>query len=484
MEMHLESLASDRPQDSGTAIRILGLNKVYKLYDSPRDRLWESVHPFRRKIHRKFYALRDVSFEVRAGETIGIVGRNGSGKSTLLKIISGVLTPTDGQVEVKGKVSAILELGAGFNPEISGLENVYFSGSLMGFSRQVMDARIDDILNFADIGDYVYQPVKTYSSGMMVRLAFSVQTMVDANILIVDEALAVGDEAFQRKCFSRLEALRRQGATLLYVSHHASSVIALCNHALFMHRGELILEGRPKFVVSCYQRIANAPDCKSDELVQQLKESRLALATQLQADGIFADEDTNSLAPPHPEPLNPTDSESFRERFDPHLKPKSTVHYASNGARIENVRITNEAGETVNILARRQTYQFRYEVVFIDDCEDVAFAMLIKTITGVHLGGARSFPLLRGRIARISAGTRYAVCFAFVCNLNPNVFFFNAGVEGVGPQKQGPYLHRIMDACMFRVLDEANLLATGQVDFHVEPTVTVQSESVFPPQSP
>lgn len=459
-----ESLRSERPLGAEPVIRAQGLSKAYKLYAKPLDRLKESIHPLRRKYHRQFYALRDVNFEVRRGETVGIVGRNGSGKSTLLKLIAGVLTPSAGSVEVRGGVAAILELGAGFNPELSGVDNVYFSGALLGFSRREMDERLDAILGFADIGDYAQQPVKTYSSGMLVRLAFSVQTMVDASILIVDEALAVGDEAFQRKCFSRLERLRRNGVTLLYVSHQASSVIALCNHALFLHKGELILEGRPKFVVSSYQRVAHAAGDMADELVGELVELRESVKR------------AEALAPLRPDLAATPETaqeDALASGFDPNLVSKSVSCYEPDGACIENVRVEDEQGKRVNLLERGRVYYYCYDASFTHDCEDVAFAMLIKTTSGFPLGGARSHPQFK-RLPSTPAGSRYAVRFEFACNLNPGVYFGNAGIEGARSGEEGRHLHRILDAVLFRVLEETNLLSTMFVDFRVTPHIVRQ----------
>jgi ABC-type polysaccharide/polyol phosphate transport system ATPase subunit len=221
------------------AIKVQGLTKIYRLYEDPVDRLKESLHPWRKKYHRDFYALNDINFEIRKGETVGIIGRNGAGKSTLLKILTGVLTPTNGHVQVTGKVMALLELGAGFNPELTGIENIYFNGTLLGLSRSVMDEKLDAILDFADIGEFVHQPVKTYSSGMYVRLAFAVQTAVDPEILIVDEALAVGDVAFTAKCMRRMDQLVKAGSTILFVSHDVFSIRQFCTRALWLEDGQV-----------------------------------------------------------------------------------------------------------------------------------------------------------------------------------------------------------------------------------------------------
>ncbi len=219
------------------AIKVENLSKVYKLYNAPIDRMKESLHPFKKKYHKDFHAISNVSFEVKKGETVGIIGKNGSGKSTLLKMITGVLTPSSGSVEVKGRISALLELGAGFNMEYTGLDNIYFQGNLMGFEHEEMDVKVKEILNFADIGDFIHQPVKNYSSGMFARLAFAVAINVEPDILIVDEALAVGDANFQLKCHKRMDELRESGVTILFVSHDTYSVKALCQKALFLNKG-------------------------------------------------------------------------------------------------------------------------------------------------------------------------------------------------------------------------------------------------------
>ena len=223
-----------------TAIKVSHLTKVYKLYDKPIDRLKESLHPLKKQYHKDFYALNDVSFEIKKGETVGIIGKNGAGKSTLLKIITGVLTPSNGHVHVNGRISSLLELGAGFNPEYTGIENIYLQGTLIGYSHEDMKSKIDEILAFADIGDFVYQPVRSYSSGMFARLAFAVAINVDPDILIVDEALSVGDFAFQAKCFKRFQEFQKVGKTILFVSHSTQQIIQYCNKAILIHNGNMI----------------------------------------------------------------------------------------------------------------------------------------------------------------------------------------------------------------------------------------------------
>ena len=236
-------------------IEVKNVTKVYRLYDKPIDRLKESLSPRGKCLHRDFYALRDVSFSVERGQSCGIIGTNGSGKSTILKIITGVLSKTEGYVKADGKISALLELGAGFNSDYTGIENIYMNGTMMGFSRKEMDERLPAILEFADIGDFVYQPVKSYSSGMFVRLAFALSINVDPEILIVDEALSVGDVFFQAKCYHRMDELRAKGTTILMVTHDMGSVMKYCDKVVLLNRGEKVAEGRPGEMVDLYKKI-------------------------------------------------------------------------------------------------------------------------------------------------------------------------------------------------------------------------------------
>ena len=255
-------------------IKVTDLGKTYRLYKKTGDRLKEAIFPFKRnKLSRPFHALSGVSFTVKSGETVGIIGKNGSGKSTLLKILTGVITPTEGKAEVRGKVSALLELGAGFNPEYTGIENIYLNGTIMGYTRQEMDARLQNILDFAEIGDFVYQPVKTYSSGMFVRLAFAVAINVNPEILIVDEALAVGDYRFQAKCYNKFEELKAQGKTILFVTHDVDAVRRFCSRALWIHNGKLIMDGAVNDVTSRYMEFITgaAEDAKAKEVADRPK---------------------------------------------------------------------------------------------------------------------------------------------------------------------------------------------------------------------
>lgn len=239
---------------SKTAIRVADVTKIYKLYDNPKDRLKESLGLTRKKCYQEHYALNHINFEVKKGETVGIIGTNGSGKSTMLKLITGVLTPSAGEIQVDGRISALLELGAGFDMEYTGIENVYLNGTMIGFSRSEIDEKMQDILDFADIGDFVYQPVKSYSSGMFVRLAFAVAININPEILIVDEALSVGDVFFQAKCYRKFEEFKQQGKTILFVSHDLGSITKYCDRAILLNKGQKIFEGTPKETVVFIKR--------------------------------------------------------------------------------------------------------------------------------------------------------------------------------------------------------------------------------------
>lgn len=255
-----------------TVIKLSHLNKIYKLYSSPKERLKEAIFPFGKKRHTEFSALSDISFSVKQGESVGIIGKNGSGKSTLLKILTGVITESSGTLEVKGRIAALIELGAGFNPEYTGLENIFLNAAIMGCPKQETEKKLDSILSFAEIGDFINQPVKAYSSGMFVRLAFSVAIHVNPDILIVDEALAVGDYRFQAKCYNKFEELKAMGKTVLFVSHDIDAVRRFCTRAIWLDASRLVMDGTVSEVTSGYMEYITNPDLKkpvTDEVLSR-----------------------------------------------------------------------------------------------------------------------------------------------------------------------------------------------------------------------
>jgi len=447
------------------AIRVNNLSKCYHLYDTPRDRLKQFLLPrlrsiagkTRKQYFREFWALKDVSFEIKKGETVGIIGRNGSGKSTLLQIICGTLHPTSGSIQTNGRIAALLELGSGFNPEFTGRENVYMNAAVLGLSKAEVDERFDYIAAFADIGQFIEQPVRTYSSGMVVRLAFAVAINVNPEILVVDEALSVGDELFQRKCFSRIEAIKNDGATILFVSHSGSAIVELCDRAILMDDGEKIAIGSPKQTVGRYQKLLYAPNDKRSIIREQIRsvliEDHTAAAMTDNVDD-RADEVTTVL----------DENEGMQESYDPHLKPQSSIAYESHGAHIESPQILTLSGKRVNILLHGRTYRYTYTVRFDRAAHNVRFGMLIKTVSGLELGGAISAANLAASIQDVPEGSLIHVEFNFKCLLNAGVYFLNAGVIAL----QNGYeihLHRVLDIKMFRVLPDASAISAGYVDF-------------------
>ena len=457
------------------AIKVSGLSKCYQIYGSPRDRLKQFILPRARRLlgmqpthhYREFWALKDVSFEVKKGETVGIIGRNGSGKSTLLQMICGTLSPTTGTIITNGRIAALLELGSGFNPEFTGRENVYMNASVLGLSKEEIDARFDEIAAFADIGEFIEQPVKTYSSGMTVRLAFAVAISVDPDILIVDEALSVGDELFQRKCFSRIEAIRTAGATILFVSHSGGTVVELCDHALLLDSGERLAMGMPKKIVGRYQKLLYVPPEKREAIRAEIRREDENSA------GVLSNSDErNSLVPEflQESPQQLKIESELPDSFDPSLKPVSTIAYESYGAVIQDPALYTPNGERVNNLTRGKTYRYRYRVVFDRPASNVRFGMLIKTTSGLELGGAASASSNRTSLPFVTTGSSFLVEFEFTCRLNAGVYFLNAGVLG-DLNGSETYLHRLVDVAMLRVMSETDNLATGVVDFTCHPRV-------------
>lgn len=462
---------------SEIAISVNHVSKCFKRYGHPVDRLKEIFVPGK-SLAQNFWALQDVNLQVWKGQTLGIVGRNGSGKSTLLQIIVGTLTPTNGSVEVNGRVSALLELGSGFNPDFTGRQNVFFNGQLLGLTHQEIEQKFDDIVAFADIGDFIDQPVKTYSSGMYVRLGFAVATSVDPDILIVDEALSVGDEAFQRKCFSRIHEIKDRGGTILFVSHSAASIIQLCDSALLMDRGELLLEHTPKMIISKYQKMIYAD---ADQMALMREEIRQLKHQTYQPPQITETVIVNQVSSEkiHPKPDLPkleTRNGHYKDYFDPKLVPDHPIKYPSKGAEIQEPHITTLEGEKVNHIIARSSYIYNYSVKFDKPASHVRFGMLIKTVSGFELAGA-SFLATSQSIKQVEAGTTIQIKFKFDCLLSPDVYFLNAGVSGI-VEGEFTYLDRCIDVGMFRVQPCEESCSTGVVDLLIQPTLKIQPEQV------
>lgn len=343
-----------------TVIEIKNITKIYNLYNKPSDRLKEALFS-RKSRHTEFAALNDVSFDVCKGEILGIIGKNGSGKSTILKIITNVLTPTSGECIVKGKIAALLELGAGFNMEYTGIENIYLNGQMIGFSKEEMDKKLQDIIDFADIGEHIFQPVKTYSSGMFARLAFSVAISVDPDILIVDEALSVGDVFFQNKCYRRFEEFRDKGKTILFVTHDMGSVIRYCNRCVLLNAGKKVGEGKPQEMVDLYKRIMVGQWNENEE-------KNLTIANSIDSTNV----NVNRL---------------WKEQIS--TNPDMEV-YGDGRAEIIDFGIFSDSGNIGNNVYKGDYYTVKMKVRIKDDNLNPIFAFKLRDVKGTELTGTNT----------------------------------------------------------------------------------------------
>ena len=409
------------------AIRVKHLEKMYKLYNKPSDRLRETLGL--RVPVKEHYALKDVSFDVKRGETVGIIGTNGSGKSTILKIITGVLNPTKGEVEVDGRISALLELGAGFNMEYSGIENVYLNGTMMGFSREEIDARLQDILDFADIGDFVYQPVKSYSSGMFVRLAFAVAINIDPEILIVDEALSVGDVFFQAKCYRKFEEFKAQGRTILFVSHDLSSIARYCDRVILLNKGVKLEEGSPKQMVDMYKQL----------LVGQ--------------DPAKAEEEKPAGQP----------KENWNSQFQ--VNP-DMLEYGSRLAEIVDFAVLDEKGRCTNTIEKGSTFKIRMKVAFRETIQEPIMAFTFKDIKGTEITGTNTL-FEKAAVEHSDAGDVCTVTFTQDMYLQGGEYLLSFGCTGY---KDGEFtvFHRLYDACNVTVVSAKNTVGFYDMNSAVE----------------
>lgn len=420
-------------------ISVQHLSKMYKLYDKPSDRLKESLGLSRKKKYREHYALHDVNFNIHEGECVGIIGVNGSGKSTILKIITGVLAPTTGEVKVNGRISALLELGAGFNMEYSGLENVYLNGTMIGFSEEEIDAKLDDILAFADIGDYIHQPVKTYSSGMFVRLAFAVAINIDPEILIVDEALSVGDVFFQAKCYHKFEEFKKQGKTILFVTHDLSSVSKYCDRVILLNKGVKLDEGSPKEMVDLYKQLL-----VGQEPVKQKTDGGEDLAKAAVA----------SIS---------------HEHFLPN---PNTLEYGDKQAEIVDFAIKDDKGMFTNTIEKGSTFQILMKVRFNEQIQEPIMAYTFKNIRGTELTGTNTL-FEKAEVPEPAPGGYCTVTFTQKMDLQGGEYLLSFGCTGY---KDGEFkvFHRLYDACNITVISAKNTVGF----FDMNSTVTVQEDDI------
>lgn len=410
------------------AISVEHISKKYKLYRGKADRLKDALHLTHKKNYEEFYALSDVNFTVKKGETVGLIGTNGAGKSTLLKLLTGVLTPSEGQIEVNGKVSALLELGAGFNGEYTGLENIYFNGTLMGYTKEQMEEKVPEIIAFAGIGDYIYQPVKSYSSGMFARLAFALAINVEPDILVVDEALSVGDIYFQSRCFKKMDDIKRNGTTILLVTHDMSSVIKYCDKVVLLNHGKVVKEGSPKQMVDIYKKIlVNQYDEKEEE-----------------------GGNNNALS---------VEEGSWMSQLS--LNDENVI-YGSGKARIVDFGFFDENGRITGMVMKKRMFSFKVRVEFFEDIEYPIFTYTIKNAKGAEITGTNTmfekvdFPLAK-------KGEQYIVTFTQKALLQGGDYLVSFGCTGYEDGKFTVY-DRHYDVANLTIVAEQNTVGTFDMD--------------------
>ena len=404
------------------AIQVKGLEKAYKLYDKPSDRLKEALGFGRKKRYKEHYALKGVDMTIYQGETVGIIGTNGSGKSTILKIITGVLNPTGGSVYVNGRISALLELGAGFNMEYNGIENIYLNGTMIGFSKKEIDAKMDDILNFADIGDYVHQPVKTYSSGMFVRLAFAVAINIEPEILIVDEALSVGDVFFQAKCYHKFEEFKEMGKTIVFVSHDLSSISKYCDRVVLLNQGVKLGEGSPKEMIDAYKQVLVGQYVPAADDHSLLSDKEITAAAAAAAG-------------------------TGKGEVNPEL-----LEYGTKDAMITGYKITDDIGRETSALLKGKECTITMQVHFEHDIEAPIFAFTIKNIKGVEITGTNTM-VEKAFLSPVRAGSDMEITFTQKIDLQGGEYLLSFGVTGFEKEEFQVY-HRLYDVINMTVISD------------------------------
>ncbi len=430
--------------DVAVAIDVKNVKKVYKLYEKPSDRVRDAFGLLKKNPPKKHFALDDVSMQIKTGETVGIIGTNGSGKSTILKIITGVLNPTEGEVQVNGRISALLELGAGFNMEYNGIENVYLNGTMMGFSEKEIDEKLPAILEFADIGDYVYQPCKTYSSGMFVRLAFAVAINIEPEILIVDEALSVGDVFFQAKCYHKFEEFKKMGKTIVFVSHDLSSVSKYCDRVYLLNKGHILGEGSPKAMIDAYKRV----------LVGQYQEAEI-LEKGDAADAGAADADLVITG-------KAKSAENGKQGQNPEL-----LEYGTKQGEIVEFYMTDDQGVRSNAIIKNAEFTIHMKVKFYEDIPAPIFAYSIKNAIGVEITGTNTM-VEKAYLDKGEAGTMKEITFTQQMSLQGGEYLLSLGLTGYNKDVFEVY-HRLYDVMNITVVSDKNTV--GYYDMNSRITV-------------
>ncbi len=432
--------------DSDIAIQVDNLSKCYQIYDKPHQRLLQMIYRGHRQYYREFWALKDVSFTVKRGETIGIIGRNGSGKSTLLQMICGTLTPTSGTVHTTGRITALLELGSGFNPEFTGRENVYMNGAVLGFTHEEMDKRYEKIVAFADIGDFINQPIKSYSSGMVVRLAFAVQAMVGPDILVVDEALAVGDVKFQAKCFDRLRQLKESGTSILLVTHSSEQIVTHCTKAILLNDGAVVEQGEPRLVVNRYMDIL-------------FGKGKREIATHI----VSAEKDTSGQDEDQSVHDLSRTEDTFCERagYNPY-----EYRWGDGAAQILDFYLAANDTSYPSFVTSGQQLVFALSIRFLEDLVRPILGITIKSKEGVTLYGVNSETLSLDDFKQYGEqGSVIIATVRFPCRLAEGDYFISLGVATRRGEEIIPHDRRY-DSIYFKVRSDASFF--GLVDLNLE----------------
>lgn len=449
------------------AIEIKDVTKIYRLYEKPIDRLKESLSVGHKVYHKDFFALNNLSFSVEKGQTVGIIGTNGSGKSTILKIITGVLTPTTGEVSVHGKISALLELGAGFNSDYTGIENIYMNGTMMGYSKKEMDAKLQDILEFADIGDFVYQPVKTYSSGMFVRLAFALAINVEPEILIVDEALSVGDVFFQAKCYRRMEEIRKSGTTIVMVTHDMGSIIKYCDKVILLNRGEFIAEGFPGKIVDLYKKILAG---QMDALRAELNGKNDLSGEKVVKAEVKAEGDESDIA------ADQNDGKQSPSKAPTLMRDSLTINanreeYGDGRAEIFDLGLLDQRGNLTNLLLKGELFTIKERIRFHTELQSPIFTYTIKDKKGMDLTGTNT--LFEGtEVKPVKSGDIYEVSFTQKMTLQGGEYLLSMSCTGFENGEHVVY-HRLYDVANITVISNKNTV--GIYDMEPEVEVVLQT---------
>ena len=367
--------------DSDVVIKITNLVKEYKMYARKKDRLLETIFPWYNR-HSTFRALDNLNLELRKGEILGILGKNGAGKSTLLKMITGVVSPTSGSIEINGKISSLLELGAAFNPDLTGYENIYQHGQVMGLTNAEIKSKEQEIINFADIGEHMSQPVKTYSSGMFARLAFACAINVDPDILIVDEVLSVGDMAFQLKCFKKFEQFKEKGKTILFVTHNVSDVLKNCNRTVILENGRKTFDGNVKDGVNRYKKIIVGinPDKAEEKRIEEKIKNEKNLKDELTSNGTTSKENSEKKS-------SSDNNENWKEKFN---QNPNMIEYGNKDAEVIDYGIFDEDGNAVNVFDNGDIITFKSKVKFNKKVKDPIFTVTIKDFSGKDIAGTNS----------------------------------------------------------------------------------------------